>query len=109
MPYFEPMYLQYTGMIADPVNRDYTLDQSAGFRYAIESMAVVTSAGTCTVALKIDGVAVTNISAVAVTTTEVTVTATGANIVSVGNTLVLTSSSVSAADNLAYTIKVRRI
>lgn len=109
MPYFEPIFLQFTGMIADPVNRDYTLDQYASFRYVVESMAAVTSAGTCTVALKIDGVAVTSISAVAVTTTETVVTATGANTVAIGNTLVLTASSVSAADNLAYTIKVRRI
>lgn len=109
MPYFEPMFLQYTGMIADPVNRDYTLDQSAGFRYVIESLTIITSAGTCTAALKIDGVSVTSISAVAVTSAESVATATGANTVNVGNTLVLTVSSVTAADNLAYTIKVRRI
>lgn len=109
MPYFEPMFLQYTGMIADPVNRDYTLDQSAGFRYVVESLTIITSAGTCTAALKIDGVAVTSISAVAVSSAEASATATGANTVGVGATLVLTVSAVSAADNLAYTIKVRRV
>ena len=58
--------------------------------------------------VKIDGTSVTSISAVSVSSTEATATATGANSVTAGNTITLVLSSNSAAVDVAFSIKVTR-
>lgn len=85
-------------------NKDYPLVLSASERLVVDNLVIKTTSGSCTVALKIDGVAVTGLSAVSVTSTESTTHATAACVLSPGETLTLTVSSNSAAVNLHGTI-----
>jgi hypothetical protein len=65
------------------------------FPLTIKSLTAKTDAGTCTVAIKINGTNVTSLSAVAVTSTEATTDATAANTMAIGDDLTITPSSVS--------------
>lgn len=94
--------------IPTPANQDYTLDEFPAYAYDVVDLVHKTSAGTMTAAIKIDGNAVTNISAAAVTSTQSTATASGANSGTAGQRLTLTVSSVSSAANYAATLKLRR-
>jgi hypothetical protein len=98
----------FTGFIAAGADQHYTIDQKAGFQYTIVTLDIVTSSGTCTAALEIDGTPVTGISAVSVSSSEATGTASAANVVSAANTLELVLSSCSSAVNVAFTIKFTR-
>lgn len=79
----------------------------AGVGYTINSIkGVAVDSGTCTLAIKINGVAVTGLSAIAVTTTPQNVTATGANIVADGDLLSLEYSNVSSAEGFRGSLYV---
>jgi hypothetical protein len=60
--------------------------------------------GTCTWAIQIDGVSVTGLSAVSVSSVEQLVTALGANTVTTGQRVTIVSSSNSAALDVEFTI-----
>lgn len=92
-----------------PVNKSYFLDQQAPFAYEVQSLTTRTGFGSCTVALKIDGVNVTGISGLASSTTEAAATATAANVMAVGSDLALAVSAVANARDLRFTVKIRRI
>lgn len=97
-----------SGQIEAPVNKTYTLDLYSIDARTIQSLAIKTSSGTCTAAIKIDGTAVTGISAVSVTSTETVATATALNTVAIGQTITLDISSVSNPLDLVFTLKYTR-
>ena len=100
---------QITGHIETAANKSYVLDQAAAYAYTINTLIIDASGGTCTAKLTIDGVDVTGISAVSVSTTEATGTASAANSVAVGNTVALVISANSAALNVSFTMKTARV
>lgn len=71
-----------------------TLDQSAPFGYVIDDLVAVVSQGSLDVEISINGTPVTGMSGT-VDSTEDTFTATAANVVSPGDRVVLTFSSLS--------------
>lgn len=97
-----------SGQIEAPQDKTYTLDLYAIDARTINTLAIKTTTGTCTVALEIDGVSVTGISAVSVSSVETTATATALNSVSIGQTLTMVVSSISSATDLVFTIKYVR-
>lgn len=99
---------QIMGMIENPAAKTYTIDLNGKFAYDVEELTIQLSAGTITAALKIDGTAITGISAAAVTTTEQTFSATAANSLAVGQTLTLVTTADSTTGDLFFTVKIRR-
>jgi hypothetical protein len=88
--------LQLSLPIQAPVNGEAYLPLlNTRFPLTIKSITAKTDAGTCTVAVKINGTNVTSLDAVAVTTTEATTAATAANLMAIGDDLTVTPSSVS--------------
>ena len=77
-----------TTIIKIPAARGYTINSLKG---------VAVDSGTCTLAIKINGVAVTGLGSIAVTTTPQNINATAANIVADGDLLTYEFSSVSSA------------
>ena len=98
----------FSGVVKYAANATYTIDTSAAFGYTVDSIIIESDSGTVTAALKIGATAITGISAVSVTTSAATGTATAANVVSVGNRLVLVLSSNADARKVKYTIKYTR-
>lgn len=74
--------------------------------FTVKSATFVTNAGTLTAAVKINSTDVTSLSAVAVTSSESSTNATGANTATGGDDLKLGISSVSGVTLLAYNIWV---
>lgn len=91
-----------------PEARTYTIDLSANEAYTINNAIAKTLAGTCTVAVQINGSSVTGLSAIAVTTTRATSTATASNTVAAAGTVTIVVSSISGADGLALKINRTR-
>ena len=89
-------------------NNTYTLDLYAEYGYTINELKIIAGSGSCTAAIQIEGVSVTGISAVSVTTTIATGTATAANIVAAGVKVTLVLSSTSSLNNLQGTLKITR-
>ena len=92
----------------EPGDDTITLRLYAHYAFTINELRIKTASGTCTVAVKIDGTDVTGISAVAVSSTEATGTATAANSVSVGQTVTLVISDSSSVANLVGSLKFTR-
>lgn len=79
----------------------------AAVGYTINSIkGVAVDVGSCTLAVKINGVAVGGLEAVAVTTTPQNVTATGANIVADGDLLTYEYSKVISAEGFRASISI---
>lgn len=94
----------------EPAAHTVVLVQYAEFACTIDRITVLTSAGTLTLAVQIDGVDVTAMDAIAVTSVEQTVTATGANDVAVGATVTaVISAPAGGAADLAFTIRTTRV
>ena len=91
---------QISGHIETAANKTYILDLKAPYGYTVNALAAKTVSGTCTAKLTIDGVDVTGISALSVTSTEASATASAANVVGVDTTLALVVSANSAALDL---------
>ncbi|TXH52211.1 MAG: hypothetical protein E6Q97_16560 [Desulfurellales bacterium] len=92
---------------ASPVDGTKTIISRATDPFTIDALHATCVSGTCTVAVKINGVAVTGLSAVAVTSSGVTATATALNTVAVGDYIEIAWSSVSSCVNFAATITCR--
>jgi hypothetical protein len=87
----------------------YTLELYAQYAYTINQLKIISASGTCTVAVKINGVDVTGISAVSVSSTIATANASAANTVAVGDKITLVTTSNSALTNLQASLKTTRI
>lgn len=86
----------------------YTLSCYAHYGFTINTLKIICTSGTATAAIKINGTAVTNISAVGVSSTIATGTASGANTVVVGDIITLVISSPSSLNNLKVSLKITR-
>ena len=64
--------------------------------------------GLCTAKVQIDAVDVTSLTAISVSSTETTATATGANSVSVGETVTLVVSANSSCLDMAFSMEIER-
>lgn len=69
---------------------------------------VKTTTGTCTFAVKINGTAVTGLSAVAATTSTQDVTASGGNSVAAGDVVTIEYTAASSPANLSFTLEATR-
>jgi len=87
----------------------YVLELYAQYAYTINELKIISGLGTCTVAIQINGVSVTGISAVGVSTTIATGTGTALNTVAIGDKITLVLSSPSTLDNLQASLKTTRI
>lgn len=97
--------LEYNGCVPAGTDGSYPVIQKATVAFTINELAIKTDSGTCTAAITIEGTNVTGISAVSVSSTEATGTASAANSVSVGDTVKLVLSSGSTPVNVAFTLK----
>ena len=92
-----------------PGNDTLVIVLNAKKAFTIIGMSIKTAAGTCTAALKIEGTSITGISAVSVSSTETTATASSSdNVVSEGDTVTLVLSSVSGVTFLDASIEIER-
>lgn len=86
----------------------YVIEFYAAYAYTINQLKIIAGGGTCTAAVKINGTPVTGISAVGVSTSVATGTASAANSVAVGDKVTLEITSPSTLDNLQASIKTTR-
>lgn len=95
--------------ITQPTAQTITLTAYAKVASTIENISIKTSQGTITANIQINGVSVTGLGALSVTSVLQTVNATAANVVAVGDrvTMVLTSPA-SVPLNLEATLEVSR-
>ncbi|HRA18502.1 MAG TPA: hypothetical protein PLZ24_15280 [Flavobacteriales bacterium] len=96
------------GLVETAADTTYRLGGPSAFAYTIESLDVETDSGTITVAVKINGTAVTGLSAVSASSTPASAAATAANVVAVGDYLTFEGSSNSAATGLLFGITITR-
>lgn len=96
------------GMIESPSNKTYTIDQYSIDARTLNTLAIKTSSGTCTVDIKIDGTTVTGLGALSISSVETIATASGLNTVAIGQTITLVVSSNSSSVDLVWTLKYTR-
>jgi hypothetical protein len=94
---------EMTAFVEAATNKTYVLLLKARRAMTLTEVTAKTSSGTCTVQVTIDGVNVTT-GSVSVTSTEASATPSGANSVSVGNTVAFVVTSASAAVDLQVDI-----
>lgn len=100
-----------SGEIAAPANGSITVFLYVPFPCTITGLSGKTSAGTLTASVQLDGVAVTGLDALAVSSVEINPTPTQGTTTaqaSAGQTLAIVVSAVAAAANFAYVVKYRR-
>lgn len=93
-------------LIEAPTAKSYTICQSATTAGTIQNLIAKLASGTCTLAVKINGVDVTGLAAVAVTSSESTTAATAANTVAVGDTITVVASSISSPADLSFVVEI---
>lgn len=94
--------------VETPGNKDYVLVYHAPYAMTLDHLDVATSAGSCTVGVKINGVSVTGMTGLAVTAVNTHAVASAANVVNVDDTITITVLAVAAAANLKLTIEAVR-
>jgi len=95
--------------LANPANQTIYADAKAAFGYTINSVGGAgTSSGTITLAVQINGVSVTGLSAVAITSTPGDSNASAANVVATGDIVTWVFSANSAANDLRFTMRLTR-
>ncbi len=99
---------QFNWMIEAPTAKTYTIILQSEVAYTVNEVICQTTSGTCTVAFQIGGVNITGLSAVAVTSTPATTTATAANSIAAGATLTAVVTVPVAAVDLVFTVKATR-
>ncbi len=99
---------EFTGHIIAPANYTYVIDQSAAYAYTINTLTAQTSSGTIQCLLAIGGTTVTGISALSISSSPATATASALNSVSIGNRVTMVCSSNSSGADLSFTTKVTR-
>lgn len=96
------------GMIETPAVKTYTLDLKASYAYQIQTLSTILASGTATAKVQIDGVDVTGLTAISVSSTITNSTATAARDVAAGAKVTLVISAVDTPEDLAFTMKVTR-
>jgi hypothetical protein len=96
----------FSGTVADST---ITLVSKARFARTINGIyGLKTSAGTCTVSVRINGTAVTGLGSLSVTSSTQDATATAANAIAIGDIVTLVISSSSSPANLQFTLQSTR-
>ena len=90
--------------IEAPANQAYPMTRYVPTDFVIESVHAQSSAGSCTIAISINGSTVTFDGALGVTTSPIARNATALNSGSEGDRIVMTVSSVSSAADLEVTL-----
>lgn len=85
-------------------NKTYTLEMRSRFDFDIEDIVHKTNAGTCTIAIKINGVDVAGLGAVSVTSTENITASTGSKAVVAGDDVTLVVSALSGVTDLIINV-----
>jgi hypothetical protein len=96
------------GTMQTPADGTYTLVLKAKYAFTINALDAILESGTITMAVKINGTAVTGISGLAVTSTIGTATATAANAVVVGDKVEFTLSSNASGSMLDFILDCTR-
>lgn len=96
------------GLAFAPVNGTYIIEHVAKYAYTIEEIDIVCDAGSCTVAIAINGTNVTGLGSVSVTTTSNNNNAIALNTVSIGQEVTMVVSAVSGINNLTATLNTTR-
>jgi hypothetical protein len=99
---------QVAALFEAPTDKTYTIVLAMKYGCTINELTTKTSNGTLTCAVKINGVAVTGLSAVAVTNSLLTSTATAANTVVAGDLIEMTTSASVAPTDYAWVLKWTR-
>lgn len=95
--------------LGTPANATHVLEAKAAFAFTLAQIrGLKTSAGTLTLAVKINGTDVTGLGALAVTTTPQDVTATAANAAAVGDRVTAVVTAVTGAADLEFTLQATR-
>jgi len=89
-------------------NGTYAIDQYASFAYTIESAYFVTSSGTVSASVEIDGTPVTGLTGLSLSSSQDTETATAANSVSAGDAVSIVLSSNSSAEGVSIKLTCAR-
>lgn len=100
--------LECSGQIIYPNNIQYFPITNSRWPGRIVSATFKTNTGTVTADVKIDSVSVTSLNAIAVTSTESTTTATGANTFTAGQDISFTLSSLADATSLTFNLWIDR-
>ena len=88
--------LQYSMAIPNPINGEAYLPlMDTRFGLTVRSVTLKTDAGTCDVAVKINGTNITSLDAISVSSTQSTTPSTGANTMAIGDDLTIVPSSTS--------------
>jgi hypothetical protein len=95
-----------SGQIDYPTASTYTVVLNAFEAGYVRKLSIQSDAGTCTAKIQIGGVDVTGISAVSVSSTKTTVTATATNEIAEGDKITLVLSSVAGVTNLWFSLSV---
>lgn len=101
--------IQQNVFYATPANGTIVLTAKAAYAFTINQVrGVKTSAGSATLAVKINGTDVTGLASISATTSAQDVTATAANAVAAGDRITLVLSGVSSAAGLEFTLQATR-
>jgi hypothetical protein len=95
----------FAGHIPVPAAQAYTVDLAAASTYKIVKIYLKTSAGTCTVALNQNGVAIAAASAIAVSSTRTSVVL--SQVVAIDDVIELVVSGLTGAADLAYSVRTQ--
>jgi len=95
----------FDGLIEAPSNKSYTLCSYAPIDFTLETLSILTYAGTCTASITKNGVGVSGLWGLSVSSTRTNATATGNNDVSTNDRVALLVSSVSSPVDLEWTLK----
>jgi hypothetical protein len=105
-PQGDPGEIGLHAFVEAPTAKTYVLALYAGVACTINNLRAKTVSGTCTVNIRINGVSVTGLSAVAITSVESSTNASGANAVAVGDTIEFVVSSISSAVDLQLSLLI---
>jgi hypothetical protein len=107
---FTGMVEAISGQIESPVSGQvYVLDHAASYPYTVNSLITRSSAGSGTLAAKIDGTDITGLATVGISAASSnSAAATGANSVATSARLTLVATGLSSAADFAFTMKITR-
>lgn len=100
--------VSYSGIIRTGEDATFVIDESAPFDYTINNIKVRSSTGTVTLKMKIVSTDIVGITAVSVTTSQATGTATDDKSVTAGDQVKIILSSNSSAEFISYTVNATK-
>ena len=98
----------FNGLIRVGADDTLTMIQNSYVQYTIDEITIQSASGTATYSIEIDGVPVTGLSAISVTSSENTVVATALNFATVGDKVTLVRTADATALDVAFSIKLTR-